>query len=182
MNKSLNEHLLLISPILYPDQGEHRLEPGASGHPWGQLPHQPLLQDTRQCFWFRDHPRVPEDACPQEKPQLFPQGQLLPGVWAYHHCLYMCYLQAQLNRTDCSVTALWLLCPQTVIFITVLRQWYSPLSSDSDIHHCPQKVIFITVLRQWWISGIWVCSDRVWGKDGSILEIVNVIHCNDFLL
>ena len=75
------------------------------------------------------------------------------------------------------LTALWLLCD-----CSVLRQWYSSLSSDSDIHHCPQKVIFITVLRQWWISGIWVCSDRVWGKDGSILEIVNVIHCNDFLL
>lgn len=91
-----------LSLLLISHQGEHWLEPGASGDPWGQLPHQPLLQGTRQHFWSRDHPCVPEDACAQEKTQLLPHDQLLSGVWAYHHSLYMCYLQAQLNRTKCS--------------------------------------------------------------------------------
>lgn len=92
-----------LTLILISHQGEHRFEPCASGHPWGQLPHQPLLQRAGHLFWSGDHTRVPEDACPQEEPQLLPHSQLLSGVWAHHHSLYMCYLQAQLIKTDCSM-------------------------------------------------------------------------------
>lgn len=71
---------ILLPALLVPHQGEHRLEPGATGDPRGQLPHQPLLQGTRQYFWPRDHPCVPEDARSQEKSQLLPHSQLLSGV------------------------------------------------------------------------------------------------------
>lgn len=120
--------LLLIS-----HQGEHRLEPGASGHPWGQLPHWPLLQGTRQCFWSGDHPCVAQDACPQEKPQLLPHSQLLSRVWTHHHSLFMCYLQAQLNKTDCSDVSIrhwwtWTTCVcsedevKMLVLVTVFQQ------------------------------------------------------------
>lgn len=100
MSKYLNDSLSLITLLLISHQGEHWLEPSTPGHPRGQLPHWPFLQGTRQYIWSRDHTRVPENARPQEKRWLLPHLQLLSGIWAHHHSVYMCHLQAQLNRTD----------------------------------------------------------------------------------
>lgn len=96
----------VLSLLIIYHQGEHRPQPGPSNHPWSQVPYQPLLQWAGQFFWYWDHTRVPEDACPQEEPQLFPYSHLFSGVRAYYHSLYMCHFQAKLNRTDYS-DVLW---------------------------------------------------------------------------
>lgn len=91
-----NNQLCGSSAFLHSHQGEHRPKQGPAGYPRGQLSHQPLVQGTGQWLGLRDHPRVPQDACPQEESQLFPHSHLLFGVRGHHRSLPMCHLEAQL--------------------------------------------------------------------------------------